>query len=135
MRDYAEAKIRSSNKIGVLDNTHRTLPSLLESLERYKDYDITLVVMDVSKDRWLKNIISRNIKYYFDDNERNKAYKNFRQIVNWVKESNYPKIFITDEYSDKVANKIIIPDFEKMKPIKERMFTIEGESDWSNFIE
>lgn len=116
MREYAEERIRNNKTPCVLDYTNATFDALLDSLYRYRDYDITLVVMYISKERWKNNLIKRNKKFDIDVllKDIDDWYEKFEQIKKYISITKYRKIYITDNIMEKVVNGTLIPNFEEM---------------------
>ena len=118
MFEYCEQHIRALNEACVYDNAHHNIRILLDSLYRYRDYDITLVVMNISKNQWHKNILKRNNTMdrheFTNEDIIEKFFNDFEQVKKYISITKYRKIYITDYIMDKVVNGTLIPNFEEM---------------------
>lgn len=96
--DFMEDEIRKYNHDCVLDHTNFCEKSMKSLCERYKDWDITLVIFDISFEQLLRNRENsdRHVRKKFPNLVP--RFAKFREEVEKVKKLPYCKIILTDSY-------------------------------------
>ena len=96
--DFMEDEIRKYNKDCVLDHTNFCEKSMKSLCERYKDWDITLVIFDISFEQLLRNRENSDRHVHKKFPNLVPRFAKFREEVEKVKKLPYYKIILTDSY-------------------------------------
>ena len=116
--DYCLKLINDSSENIILFDFTNT--NLKRAFEKFKDFDLVLVIMNTSKEKWKKNLLKRNKKYDIETVLPNIDifYNKFIKLKETISKTDYKKIYITDEFMDSILEskeKINLEDITNVK--------------------